>query len=223
MDRIIDLTHLQTDPPKVYRKFKRINEKGCVMRSTKPGGTVVRRDPSQVTGITIHQTACEFGASKALLKEAGGDLDKARHLRALGVACHVLAFNCGHVVHSAPFSWYVQHGNRFNSHTCGIEIEGRYNGLWKGDQVTNDTLEAACAALKYMVEEGRKMGMPIEWIYAHRQSSATRRGDPGAELWTRCVLMYAVPILGLKTDPGLTVGKGRPVPISWDANGKGKF
>jgi len=220
---ILDLTHLQTDPPKAYHKFRRVNEKGRVLRSNQPGGAVVKRNPANVTGITIHQCAVSFGASKALLKEAGGDIDKARHLRALGVACHVLAFDCGHVVHSAPFDWYVYHGNGLNAYQLGLEIEGRYNGLWKDDQVTNDTLEAACAALKYMVEEGRKLGMPIEWIYAHRQSSATRRGDPGAELWTRCVLLYAVPILGLKTDPGFTVGGGRPVPLEWDANGKGNY
>ncbi len=221
--QIIDLTSLQTDQPKAYRKFKRVNAKGRVLRSTKPGGTVVKRDPATVTGITIHQCAVEFGASKALLRQAGGDLDKARHLRALGVACHVLAFNCGHVVHSTPFEYYIYHGNGFNSHTLGLEIEGRYRGLWQGDQVTNDTLNAACMALKYMVEHGRSLGMPIEWIYAHRQSSATRRADPGAELWQRAVLMYAVPILELKTDPGLTVGKGRKIPLEWDPNGCGHY
>lgn len=220
---IIDLTHLQTDPPKAYKKFKRVNAKGRVLRSTKPGGTVVKRDPASVNSIVIHQTACEFGVSKRLLKEAGGDHDHGRHLRALGVACHVLAFNCGHVVHSSPFEYYIWHGNGFNSHTLGLEIEGRYKGLWKDDQVTNDTLEAACAALKYMVEEGRKLGMPIEWIYAHRQSSATRRADPGEELFKRAVLMYAVPILGLKIDPELTVGKGRPIPVEWCPTGVGHY
>lgn len=217
--QIIDLTHLQTNPPEAYRKFRRVNNRGRVIRSSQPGGTVVRRTPGDVTGITIHQTACRFGASKALLKQAGGDSDKARHLRALGVACHVLAFDCGHVVHSAPFDWYVYHGNGFNSFQLGLEIEGRYNGLWKRDQVTDDTLRATCAALKYMVEEGRRLDMPIEWIYAHRQSSASRRGDPGEELWKRAVLMYAVSILGLKTDPGMTVGKGRPIPTEWDMDG----
>ena len=61
--------------------------------------------------------------------------------------------------------------------------------------------------------------MPIEFIWAHRQSSASRRSDPGQSLWQEVVLAYAVPVLGLKTQPARIWGDGRPIPVEWQPDG----
>ncbi len=61
-----------------------------------------------------------------------------------------------------------------------------------------------------------------------RSPGPTRRADPGQE---RVVLDFAVPKLGLVTEPALWLpakakGKpsnGRPIPTKWDPNGVGKY
>jgi hypothetical protein len=200
-------------------------------------GRVVVRDPDAVTGIVIHQTACTFGVAKYQIEEAGGDRDEALRRRALNVACHALAFRNGWVVQPHKLRWHVNHANRFNAATLGLEIEGRYPGLtrkpnqttWGGEPtpITDTVVNAAREAIRYLVEEAEKEGMTIQYIYAHRQSSPSRSNDPGEALWRHVVLEYAVPVLGLKTDPALVLdtskGPGRPIPKDWDPNGLGRF
>lgn len=205
------------------------------------GGRTVRRKPEAVTGIVLHQTAVNFGVSPHQVRAADGDEDLALARRGLNVACHAIAFRRGFFVATHPLVHYVSHGNGFNRYTLGLEVDGRYSGLaddpatlpredvrttWGGHEpteLTARTLETARAALRWLVEAGRAEGMPIETIYAHRQSSATRRSDPGELLWRELVLGYAVPVLGLRTDPGLVVGSGRPVPAAWDPGGFGPY
>lgn len=204
---------------RVARKFKR--------RGSRP----VVRDPAQVTGITIHQTAAKYGTAAYQIHAANGNVEFALANRSLRVACHVMAFHDGFIAWPNPLDWYVYHGNGFNSFELGLEIDGNYPGVkygktWNGGTptiITEDVVRAACAAIELMVIEGRKLGMPIEYIHAHRQSSATRRSDPGEKLWRRVVLDYAVPVLGLQAEQGRTLGKGRPIPKDWDPNGVGEY
>lgn len=216
---IIDIRQEQTNPPAMLRKFKRKN------------GKVVCRNPKDVTGITIHQTAVKYGVAGYQIAKANGDVRLAMCRRALNVACHVMSFHDGFVCWVNPLEWYVYHGNDFNSFELGLEIDGNYPGLIGGDtwnkkrqtEVTSDSIRAARVAVKLLFEEGKKLGMPIEYIHAHRQSSATRRSDPGEELWKKVVLEYAVPVLGLKTQPKLILRNGRPIPEEWDPDGFGKY
>lgn len=198
------------------------------------------RKPSDVNAIVIHQTACEFGVSKRAVR-LHGDPETARAHRALDVACHVLAFRNGYYVAAHDLRVQVNHAGRLNDRSLGLEIEGRYPGLmddpgtvpredldttWGGPptELTDRTVETACAALKWMVEEAARYGAEIEYVYAHRQSSDSRRSDPGEEIWQRVVLEYAVPVLGLKTRPERALGKGRRIPVVWDAdNGMGEY
>lgn len=191
----------------------------------------VIRDVAQVTGITIHQTAAKYGVAPYQVQAAGGDARLAKAKRSLRVACHMMAFHDGFVAWPNPLDWYVYHGNGFNAFELGLEIDGNYPGVkggktWNGKKptrITPEVVRAAQAAVELLVIEGRKLGMPIEYIHAHRQSSATRRDDPGEELWRAVVLGFAVPMLGLKVEQGRTLGKGRPVPKDWDPNGVGKY
>jgi len=96
---------------------------------------------------------------------------------------------------------------------------------WGGEpqEVTGEIVVAGRAAIAWLVREGRKLGCPIEFVWAHRQSSASRQSDPGEELWRRIVLDWAVPVLGLKTQPGRVWGDGRPIPVEWDPDGVGSY
>ena len=225
MAAVLDLTPRQKNPPVVKGKHK-----------LKPNGKVLERDPAAITGIVIHQTAVWYSVVAAQIKKAGGDRTLARNLRGLNVACHVIAWADGTSCHVNPLSWYVHHGNGYNPTSLGLEIEGAYRGLvrhpFKGKQkpLAPETLSGAKAALLYLVTEGRKLGMPLTNIYAHRQSSGMRQGDPGEEIWRELVLGFAVPELGLVAVPGeslpasnSTSGPGKPVPTSWDPDGIGKY
>lgn len=229
ISNVLDLTPFQSEPPERPEKYKMQGKK------------VVRRDLSKVTGIVVHQTACEFGVSEAQIKRAGGDKVLAKHRRALNIAGHVTAFMTGRAVYANPLDWFVYHGNGFNSYTYGLEIEGLYPGL-KGNlrtvagdpkdvtQLTRATIDAARTGITFLYERGRQAGSPLEWVYAHRQSSASRRSDPSQEIWEEVVLGYAVPVLGLKVNNDLVLpasnpknGPGYPIPRSWDPKATAKY
>lgn len=217
--KLYDLRGEQTNPPAQAKKFKISS------------GLVVERNPAAINAITVHQTAVEYGVAQYQIDAAGGDAELALARRALAVACHVMAFRKGFITWANPLKWYVYHGNGFNAHSLGIEIDGNYAGLkggstWNGKAATTPTpelIKAARAGVELLVREGRAAGMPIEYVHAHRQSSATRRSDPGEELWRAVVLDFAVPVLGLKTEPARVVGDGRSIPKDWDQSGVGSY
>ena len=202
-------------------------------------GEPVRRDVKNVEGIVLHQTAVEFSVSSRQLELAGGDRDRALANRGLDVACHAIAFRSGIFVATHPLDVHVNHGNGLNASSLGLEIDGRYSGLvddpgtvaredlrttWKGDPtlLTDLTVRTARDALRWLVEEGRRQGMPIRKLWAHRQSSATRRSDPGEELW-KAVALWGAQELGLTLEQHKTWGDGRPVPAAWDPGGVGPY
>lgn len=228
------LIDLRTEQDYVYPNGKR-----KVKTVDRYGRVPFMRDPTTVDSVVIHQTACEFGVSKRAVKRYG-DVEMARARRALDVACHALAFRNGYFVAAHDVRVYVHHANRLNERSLGLEIEGRYPGLmddpatmaredlkttWGGKptELTDLCVETACDALKWLVEEGRKYGMPIKYIWAHRQSSDNRRSDPGQELWQRVVLEYAVKELDLVTQVETKWRQGYSVPTQWDANGVGDY
>lgn len=203
-------------------------------------GHTVRRNPSAVTGITIHQMAVDMQPSRRLLREADGDWALAFARRSQKVACHVTVAP-GVFCATNPLDWYMNHGNRLNRPTVGMEVSGLFSGLlddpdtppredlmttWKGEpmEITNELIDAGRAALRWIVVEGRAAGMPIKNIYAHRQSNGKKPGDPGEGLWRVLVTEYAVPVLGLRPVYDYTIGSGRPIPKEWDEeNGVGTY
>lgn len=206
-------------------------------------GQVVELDPSKVDAITIHQTAVEFGLDRhgRMLRAAGGNRELALARRSLNTACHALAFRGGFFATPTPLLWYVQHANRLNATTLCLEVDGRYAGCpdnprtiprredlestWGGEpsELTADTIRAACAALQWLVDEGRALGMDIRKVYAHRQSSRSRRSDPGWSIWEHVVEGYAIPVLGLEPDYDFTIGSGRPIPAVWSGEGTERY
>lgn len=229
--KIIDLTGQQPNPPSTTPKQKHLIR----------GGKVVVRRPEDIDSIVVHQTAVDFGASRQQIAAAGGDPILAEHRRALNVAAHMTAFTTGFAVHANPFLWYVWHGNGFNRHSLGLEIDGLYSGL-KDDPntvpredaqttaggghaqpLTDATCNAARQALAYMVEKGAQQGIHIKYVLAHRQSSGTRRPDPGQEIWERVVLDFAVKTLGLQTKPDMLIDDGYSIPREWQPGARGRY
>lgn len=188
-------------------------------------GRLVMRAPKDVTGITIHQTACVLSAGRRL----------DRHERALEVHAHATVFSDGVGVIAYPLRSYVYHGNGANASRIGLEIEGAFKGTC-GDffRAPDIQIDGARETLRWLVEQARAEGCPIQHIDAHRQWSGDRQGDPGEELWRRVVLEYAIPVLGLKCDRAFydprtqPRGKppkkpGRPIPKAWDPDGIGPY
>lgn len=216
-----DLTPLQHDPPEIPKRHK------------VHGGLVVKRNPKAIQGVVIHQTNTLFSVNTSQIKAAGNNREEALHERGLRVRCHVIAFEgiraeveCGHVCYVNPLAWYVYHAQEANNFSVGLEIEGKFPGLTHNEQLPASTriIDAARLALKFIVSKARELGMDnLEFIWAHRQMSSKRRGDPGQELWKRVVLDYAVPVLGLKTDVNATWDDGRPIPLEWDPAGTGQY
>lgn len=205
--------------------------KGVHSKFKKRRGKVVRRDPSVVDGVTLHQTAIHFGPTAADLANAEGDRDIALAYRVKRIASHATSFD-GFYAKTYPLDYYIYHGNYLNKKTLGLEVEGLYPGLiddpttlWKGQptELTEGRIEAAREALCYLVEEGKALGMPIKYIYAHRQAKKNRRSDPGEELWRKVALEYGVDVLGLKTRPMYALATGRPIPRAWDPQGIGDY
>lgn len=197
------------------------------------GGKVVETPPKK--GIMIHQTAVDFGVSAGQLRDAKGDRAKALARRALNVAAHVTIFPAHeehpHVVAlAAPLAWHVNHGNDPNAETIGFELAGRWEGLkgnprtlWGGGNPTPITeldVRAWQQGIEEIVLKARAVGHPIEYVCSHRQSSNTRRSDPGEAPWN-AVAPWLVTHLGLRIETRVW-GTGRPLPAQW-SGGKGLY
>ncbi len=204
-----------------------------------PQGKPHQRAPTAVTGICLHQTAVRFGVSARQLASAGGDRAVALARRALDIAAHATVFHPDPagthgplLVPCAPLAWHVNHANGMNPTTLGIEVDGLYAGVeddprtvW-GDKPptawTDEMARAVFAMVEWLLAEARGAGMDIRFIYAHRQSSATRRADPGELIW-RTVALRAVTELGLRMEPKRVWGSGLPLPAAWGIDGGGRY
>ncbi len=167
------------------------------------------------TGICLHQTACLLGE---------------RPERWDTVGAHIGITRGGQVIWLHDFDRLVWHGNGWNQGTIGIEIDGLYAGI-EGDETTvwNDprtthreqgmtlTPEAAQAA-RDTARWIRETVPSVNVIVAHRQSSATRRSDPGQAIWQQVALQS-----GLKTANWTTLGDGLKVPREWDPASTAKY
>lgn len=210
--KLYDLRSEQQDPHPKFKQYK---------------GKTVRRTPASIDAIVLHQTAVGFSAAN----------EDALARRALGVACHAMAFRPGFLVWSTDLLWYVHHADRLNARSLGLEVDGNYPGLVGGKvasgketKLTDEVIEAARMGVKLLVEEGRRLGCPIKFIYAHRQCDSWRRADPGEGLWKRVALEYAVPELGLIARQNETFSHpkggtrtGLTIPRRWDPSGAGNY
>lgn len=180
-----------------------------------------RRSWGQVTGITVHQTACMLGE---------------RPQRWATVGAHLGITRAGQVIWMHDFEKVVWHGNGFNGFTVGIEMDGTYAGVEGDDRTfwrpanepdrkpqtpTAELVEAAKSTIRWVCQEVTRHGGQVKLLVAHRQSSSDRQSDPGSALWQQVAMPMHRELSLNDGGPGHTVGSGTPIPEKWDPSRTG--
>ena len=191
-----------------------------------------RRDWSKIKGITIHQTAVDFGTNPR---------------RLINVPVHGATLRDGSIVLLQSPTAYMWHGHSFNKRDIGIEVSCRAAGVWDDpatavnegkwtlwlpksirekiaagktteaenvSEATDTQLEATKELIRYYVDLVASHGGKIEFIHAHRQSSKSRTSDPGERIW-KAVGKWAQEELGLSAGPPGWSAGGYPLPDVW--------
>jgi hypothetical protein len=182
-----------------------------------------KRAWGEITGITLHQTACDLG-------------EKPKRWHRIPVQVGVT--RGGKILLLNPIEYMTYHGNGLNASTVGIECEGRYEGiegkpstfwkapghpeLWEPEQPTDALLASARQAVLWICTKVARHGGKIRSIYAHRQASAKRQSDPGSRIW-QDVAGWAVENLGLLAPVAFTLGTGLPIPRDWDDTSSARY
>jgi N-acetyl-anhydromuramyl-L-alanine amidase AmpD len=172
---------------------------------------------NRITGICLHQTACNLGENPPRWDTVGAHLGITRQ---------------GKVVWLHDFDRIIWHGNGWNAQTVGIEMDGLYAGV-QGDATTvwddpetpfreqaqtptPELIHATQGACRWIFDEVAKHGGKVTALVAHRQSSTSRRNDPGSALW-QGVALPLIRELGLSDGgPGFKLVDGYPIPEAWD-------
>lgn len=180
------------------------------------------RDWSKVTGICLHQTACDLGENPPRYDSVG---------------CHVGITKTGKVIWLHDFDRLIVHGNGWNTQTVGIEIDGLYAGV-EGDPKTvwNDpstpktevgavlsqaSIDSTREAIRWIYDRVQSNGGQLKALVAHRQASENRRNDPGSAIWKEIGLVMSEELNLSDGGAGFKIGKGYPIPESWDPKKKG--
>jgi hypothetical protein len=181
----------------------------------------LRRGPrpwTQIKAIVLHQTAILLGPKPE---------------RWYTLAAHIGIPQDGRVILVNPPTQVIWHANSFNKSSVGIEISGNFEGvegdpttLWQpggGPHRMNDAqMESARATVKWLVETIAANGGNIRFIYAHRQASTDRRGDPGSRVWQR-VGLWAQETLGLSDGGDDFAQGGYAIPKARDPGRKARY
>lgn len=171
------------------------------------------RSLEHVTGICLHQAACDMGEDPHRYDTMGAHLGITR---------------AGHVVWLHAFDRLVVHGNGWNAGTIGIEISGLYAGIegdastvWDnpgttkretGQVLTAEAIAACQETIRWICSQ-----LPqVKALVSHRQASASRRSDPGQAVWRAIALPVAAELALTDGGPGFTLGDGLPIPREWD-------
>lgn len=199
----------------------------------------------QKIGIEAHITAIAFGTTRAArafwsrLIEAGEIPDEiwqlygddvasaaqrmALHQRFWKVPYHWVALLNGDVLHNNDITRYTFHGNGGNHLLIGVSLEGNFPGLEasrtkKHHGYDEHTILTGRAALELGTLHSRELGAPVEWLYAHRQYTDGRLGDPG-EGWWREIGLPTCSKVHLKRNVTFSHGTGNQIPREWDPDG----
>lgn len=165
------------------------------------------RSVSDIDAIVLHQMGFSRGSDPT---------------KYLGVPAHFVVMPDGVVAQLHPWETYLYTSNALNSGSIGVEIAGNFpneSGQWWSpekfgmDRPTSEQLNAVRGLIRYIDRGLRDQGQRLRGVYAHRQSSAAKRNDPGPDVWRAVSPVFAE--LGLEDVSGFATGGGAPIPESW--------
>jgi len=168
-----------------------------------------RRAWTQITGITLHQCAVDFGHEKparwdSLWAQTAASLE-------------------GNFFLVHDLVEVVWHGHGFNLGDVGLELEGLYagraghpDGSAKPQTPTPELIESGKGGVRYICAEVKRHGGLVRFLHAHRQSKDSRRADPGQELWQAIAIPMMAELNLSDGGPGFKIGSGRTIPEAWN-------
>lgn len=175
----------------------------------------------KITGVCLHQTACDMG-------------ERPERYDTLGA--HFAVLRSGRVVWVHKLERFVWHAQGWSAGTVGIEVNGLFEGVlgdpktvWDdpstkvhevGQRVTAEQIVATRQLVRWICTLVAQKGGEIKALVAHRQSSKNRRNDPGSEIWKEVALPLHAE-LGLSDGGKGFVKGGLPIPEAWDPRCKG--
>lgn len=186
--------------------------------------TPMLRSWSSISGVTLHQTACDMGE---------------RVERYDTIGAHFSVLRSGRVIWHADLDRTVYHGNGWNARCIGIEVNGLYAGLeddpdtaldeamrttWDDPstptreqpmQVTPRAMRSTRQLVRWIRIQVARRGGRLGVLGAHRQSSRDRRNDPGEAIWQQVALPLHAELGMTDGGVGFEIG-GYAVPEAWD-------
>jgi N-acetyl-anhydromuramyl-L-alanine amidase AmpD len=163
---------------------------------------------ARIDSIVLHHMAYNIGNDPTSYKRVGA---------------HYIVTSDGQIAQLYDDLDFLNASNSFNPRSVAIEFAGnfpneRYN-WWKSRELP---IPDRCYLTPTQIRAGRcllatlKARLPgIKYLYAHRQSSEDRVGDPGPDVWFN-IGEWALSNLNL-TDrlPRPYEGKGKAIPETW--------
>lgn len=165
---------------------------------------------SKIDGVTMHQTGCEMP------KEPMGWSRVNAHYGLTQEGRPIL------INEPEIFIWHAQ---GLSMRSIGVEIEGNFPGiegnvktLWKGGggphSLSKDMIQGSLTIKDDIERRFKEQNQRWKYIFAHRQSHATKMADPGQEIWLKIALNWAE-LTGCKAQPEFKTKKGLPLPQQW--------
>lgn len=158
-----------------------------------------------------------------------GDVERiaerlALHQRFWKVPYHWVGLLNGDILHNNLITRYTHHGDSGNRRLIGVAAEADMPGLEKDRKKKHHDLserfiETNRATLRLAVMKARHEGAPICRLYAHRQYSPKRVGDPGEGWWKEIGIPIAKE-LHLDRMTSFADGKGLEICREWDELGR---
>lgn len=174
-----------------------------------------KRKWSEIMGVTIHQTGCSMPQNPIGWKKLNA---------------HIGITQSGTAIIVNNLTDMIWHAQKLSYKTIGIEIEGNFcgvdgdlNTLWRGGggpHNLNLSMKLALdSVFRFLKSEFESNGAEWKYIYAHRQSSRSRRADPGSEIWKNVSLVWAKRLMLNMYDggDGFSMKNGLPIPNAWNS------
>lgn len=187
----------------------------------RPRGYSRRRKWKEITGVTLHQTGCEMPKNPMGWRK---------------VNAHIGVTQEGKVIILNDPRDFIWHAQGLSKNTIGIEIEGNYPGimnrpgtLWKGGggphSLNDQMMEGLLQLYAWLWDAFDQNKQPWTRVHAHRQSSDTRRADPGEEIWKKVGIPWGrslgEDIKVWDGGIGFRFKKGWAIPMEWDGTKEG--